>query len=170
MEIVLLIFTHPARRICQSRRRSAAGTHSGAKKSPSSGSHCFQQRSGTEDVHDPLEVVGEHMQAHLGSARAAASWSGSGCTPSTTSTFRRDVPPSDGAGASSPVHGPGAACAASSTASCSQRVTRRSLPVVHRAFKAQLRASGTPVAMRSVLPALLTLRKRRIRRSPAGQR
>ena len=37
----------------------------GAKR-PVSGPHCLQQRFGSEDVDDSLEVVGEHVQAHLG--------------------------------------------------------------------------------------------------------
>lgn len=87
----------------------------------------LHQTSSTDDFHDPFQVVGEHIQAHLRAHHIHCLSVPKGCS---TVRFRTRI-----------VSGAllSRSCISSNTASCSQRRTRRCVLGVHCDFMAQSR-------------------------------
>ena len=100
---------------------NAVFTASGmGQNQPFSGRQRFNQTVGTDDFHNPFQVVGEHIQAHLRTHPGQLSRQ--------EVRFRTRI-----------ISGalPKRSCISSNTASCSQRRTRRSVLGVHCDFNAQ---------------------------------
>jgi hypothetical protein len=96
----------------------------------------FYQSADAQNAHYSFHVVGQDVQGHFGRARAFSS--GSERLPSRTLSYRRDAPRSGGRSRNLSGFRSRRTCTASRMASCSQPEIRRSLPVVHWPFSAQL--------------------------------
>jgi hypothetical protein len=101
-----------------------------------SGSDPGQEWLDTEDADDPLQIIGQNVQAHLSRGGLEASRQEVSSpmqrlsVPKTCSTVHLRICMASGLCRSR-------SSMVSSTASCSQRLMRRSLPVVHCALNAQ---------------------------------